>query len=310
MRRQGAVQAVEPRISIVIGTKDRPESLLRCLQSIARQTSLPLEVLVIDDGHLDPAQAVRALEGTGIAVRYFNKASDRGLTKSRNLGIRESGGDVVLFLDDDVVLDEGYLAAISEVYRERPRVGGVGGRLLSGRLSWPKRLFLRLFLLDGPDEGKVLANGIGVLVRNIGGVKRVDWLSGCNMSFRRGVFEHVMFDESFGGNGWGDDRDFSFRVSRRFEVVATPAAVLHHLEEPSGRQGRFEFGQVEITYMYRFFAKHMPRHVVNLAALSWSFLGITLHNCIALRPGRVLGNIAGVYAVLRHGMPSAGHGAR
>jgi GT2 family glycosyltransferase len=286
-------------LSIVIGTKDRPSSLARCLASIAAQTVRPDEVLVVDDGRLDPEQALAPLAAAGIAGRYFNKSHDRGLTKSRNLGIRESRGGVVMFLDDDVVLDPGYVAAIMDVYRQRPDAGGVGGRLLSGRLSWPKRLFLRTFLLDAAKEGAVLSNGIGVLVRDVSALTRVDWLSGCNMSYRRRVFDELLFDEAFAGNGWGDDRDFSYRVSRRYPVFAAPAATLHHLEEPAGRQGSVEFGRTEITYMYRFFVKHMPRRPGNWLALAWSFVGIALHNVAALRPGRVVGNVSGIGAALR-----------
>jgi len=285
-------------LSIVIGTKDRPGPLRRTLASIRAQTRRPDEVLLVDDGSLDPHDAAAPLAGAGIAVRYFNKSSDPGLTKSRNLGIRSSRGDVVMFLDDDVVLDEGYVAAIMDVYRARPEIGGVGGRLIGQDLGWAKRAFLTLFLLDSPREGVVLANGVGTLVRRIREVTPVQWLSGCNMSFHRRVFAEFMFDEAFGGNGWGDDRDFSYSVGRKYGLLATPHARIRHLEEPSGRAGRVEFGRAEIEYVHRFFAKHMPKRAVNHAALAWGLAGIVLHNCVALRRGRVVGNVQGIRAVL------------
>jgi hypothetical protein len=178
---------------------------------------------------------------------------------------------------------------------------------VSGRLSPAKRTFLRFFLLDSANEGAILPNGIGVLVRQITRLTHVQWLSGCNMSFRRGVFDELLFDEAFGGNGWGDDRDFSYRVSRRFLLMATPGAAVDHHEDPKSRAGRVDFGQIEITYMYRFFSKHMPRRATNLLALGWSFLGITLMNCLARRPARVWGNLRGLYAVLTSAPPHAGN---
>lgn len=286
-------------ISIVIGTRDRPESLQRCLESIALQTQRPGEVLVIDDGGLDPSVALAPLRGSGIAARYFNKSHTPGLTRSRNLGIRESTGDIVMFLDDDVVLERSYVESIARVYENYPEVAGVGGRLLGGVPFLPKRLFLRVFLLDGRHEGRVLANGVGVLVRTIDRVTPVDWFSGCNMSYRRDVFASFMFDEEFAGNGWGDDRDFSYALSRSRLLLAAPDATLWHLEDPRSRATDLRFGQMEIAYVHRFFVKHMPQRWPNRAALWWSFAGIALKNVLTGRFERVHGNLAAMRDTLR-----------
>lgn len=297
-------------LSVVIGTRHRPDSLRRCLQSIVSQTRRPDEVVLVDDGNLEPAPFLALLEAAGIDVLYFNKSHDPGLTKSRNLGIRRSRGDVVMFLDDDVELDRGYMEAILRVYDTCADVSGVGGRLNDQPLSWAKHALLRLFLLDSSREGVVLPNGVGVLVRRITVVTPVEWFSGCNMSFRRRVFDRVMFDEAFAGNGWGDDRDFSYAVSRSHRLVCAPDATLLHHEEPKGRANDRRFGEIEITYVHRFFVKHMPQRPRNIAALWWGFLGITVKNVLTLRAGRVRGNLAGMREVLRRrrGTPARGLG--
>jgi GT2 family glycosyltransferase len=287
------------KLSIVIGTRHRPESLRRCLDSLARQIVRPDEVVIVDDGQLDPAPFVESLERTGIAVQYFNKSHDAGLTKSRNLGIRQSRGDIVMFLDDDVELEPQYMQAILRVYDAHPEVGGVGGRLNDPPLSWPKRRLLRAFLLDSHREGAVLANGVGVLVRSITRDTAVEWFSGCNMSYRRQVFDRFMFDEEFAGNGWGDDRDFSYAVSRVYPLMCAPDAALLHHEEPRARARARDFGEIEITYVNRFFVKHMPHRLKNVAALWWAFTGITLKNLLTARFGRVRGNVAGMRDVVR-----------
>jgi glycosyltransferase involved in cell wall biosynthesis len=286
-------------LSIVIGTRDREQSLQRCVESIIVQTRKPDEVCIVDDGRLNPEPLVRMLERAGIAARYWNKRHDPGLTKSRNLGIRQSHGDIVMFLDDDVWLDPGYVETVIATYAEHPSAAGVGGRLQSKSGGRLKRLFLCLFLLDSGHEGVVLANGIGVLVRQITSVTPVEWFSGCNMSFRRDVFAQFMFDERFAGNGWGDDRDFSYRVSRCRPLLAAPRATLQHLEDPCSRAAPREFGRVEILYVFRFFTKHMPHRLPNLAALWWGFVGITLKNIITARPGRVRGNVEAMWMVAR-----------
>ena len=281
-------------VSIVIGTRDRPESLRRCLESIAAQTRPPAEVLIVDDGSLEPRDALAPLIGAGIRARYFNKSATPGLTRSRNLGIRESTGEVVMFLDDDVIIEPRYLEAIARVYERHPDAAGVGGRLLGGLPSWPKRLFLRTFLLDAAEDGRILPNGIGVLIRTIDRVTPVQWFSGCNMSYRRSVFDQVMFDEEFAGNGWGDDRDFSYTVSRSRVLLAAPDATLWHLEDPRGRASQRAFGVTEIVYVARFFAKHMPQRWPNRLALWWSFGGILLRNLLTGKFAGAAGNLAGM----------------
>ena len=288
------------RFSVVIGTRDRPDSLKRCLASLVQQTQRPAEVVIVDDGHLDPAPFVAMLEAAGIHAPYVNKSHDPGLTKSRNVGIHQSTGDVVLFLDDDVAVAPRYIEALQRVYEAHPEAGGVGGRLVGATASWPKRLLLKTFLLDSDSEGAVLPNGIGVLVRRISEVTRVDWFSGCNMSYRRLVFDRFMFDEEFRGNGWGDDRDFSYRVSREFPLFCAPDAEVEHFEEPRGRARDRHFGRTEITYVYRFFAKHMPSRMMNVAALWWAFAGIALKNLLTGRLQRAAGNLSGLAAVAAH----------
>lgn len=291
-------------VSIVIGTRHRPESLKRCLESLVRQTRPPDEVLIVDDGALDPAPLLLILQRAEIRAVYMNKAQDPGLTKSRNLGIRQATGDIIMFLDDDVELAPAYIQAVVAVYELHPGAGGVGGRLVDPPLSWGKRLILRAFLLDSNKEGAVLPNGVGVLVRRITQVTAVEWFSGCNMSYRRGVFDRFMFDEKFAGNGWGDDRDFSYSVSREFTLFCAPDAEVRHFEDARGRASEGQFGRTEITYVHRFFVKHMPQRPLNIASLWWSFVGIALKNVLTGRVRRLRGNLAGVVAVLSDRAPS------
>jgi GT2 family glycosyltransferase len=285
-------------LSVVIGTKDRPVALMRCLQSLCDQRRPPDEVVLIDDGALEPGPFLALLKQSGIAATYFRKANDPGLTKSRNLGIRQSRGAIVLFLDDDVVLAPAYVDELLKVYEGHPEAGGAGGRLVGHTMSAARRWFLRLFLLDSPDDGAILPNGVGVLIREVSSVKQVQWLSGCNMSFRRHVFERMLFDEKFSGNGWGDDRDFSYAVGRQWPLYAAPDATLRHLEEPAGRATATRFGEMEVVFLHRFFRKHMPQRPKNIASLWWAVCGIALRNILTGRFGRLWGNLRGARLVV------------
>jgi Glycosyl transferase family 2 len=73
-----------PRLTIVIPTRNRPQALLRVLQSISGQTLPPMdfEFVVVDDGSDPPVDAVRMTEGFPFPVRLIRRTGSRGLTKA------------------------------------------------------------------------------------------------------------------------------------------------------------------------------------------------------------------------------------
>jgi GT2 family glycosyltransferase len=135
----------------------------------------------------------------------------------------------------------------------------------------------------------------------------VDWLSGCDMSYRREVFADLRFDGRLSevGYAWADDRDFSYRVRQRWQLIATPAARLVHRKEPSGRIDSYKMGFIETNYFWRFFAKNMPKRPLNWVALVWSLIGIVLKNVLLLLTGsarqatlaQLQGNLVGLAAI-------------
>lgn len=101
------------RISIVIATKDRSAYVARALASLAGQVGAPsFEVIVVDNGSSDDTKAVveAAAARETYPVRYaFEAEPNRG--KARNRGVAVAEGYLVLFIDDDVALPPGFIAA-------------------------------------------------------------------------------------------------------------------------------------------------------------------------------------------------------
>ena len=103
--------------SVIVCTRNRPDDLAACLASLAAQTRPPDELVVVDAS--DDERNARCIE-TWAAARALPAArvvrTAPGLTRQRNIGVAHARGDVLTFLDDDVVLEPGYLAAIAAVY--------------------------------------------------------------------------------------------------------------------------------------------------------------------------------------------------
>ena len=96
------------KISVVIPTRNRPEDLADLLSTLLNQDHLPLEVLIIDDSEEDSTKRVTDLfkpdfEAVGCKLKYVKGNCD-GLPAARNLGVKISRGNLILFLDDDILL--------------------------------------------------------------------------------------------------------------------------------------------------------------------------------------------------------------
>ncbi len=88
-----------PLVSVIIPTYNRPELLRLTLESVHNQTFSDLEVLVVDDGTPNSENEVLCQEFP--KVRYFKIENSGGPSKPRNLGIQNSSGKYLAFVDDD-----------------------------------------------------------------------------------------------------------------------------------------------------------------------------------------------------------------
>lgn len=268
--------------SVVIPTYCRPDDLTRTLRSVVRQTRLPQEVLVIDDGDL-PAMPLRPeLEAAGVRC-ILRRKRPPGLTESRNLAIDLSAGDVVLFFDDDVELDADYLDSVMRLYEtdHERRIGGVGGTIVNvkplTRFRRLRRWLDRIFLVSGAREGVVLPSGFCVNYGDTGvlpGADRdVDFLAGAACSYRREVFARERFTPGYRNLAFGEDKDFSYRVSRHWRLVLAHAARLRHFEAEGMRPPPRENGRRYIVGRWLFFRDLVRRHWWDLAFFWYAYAG-------------------------------------
>lgn len=106
-------------LSAIVSTYKRRVGLMRCLDSLERQT-LPreqYEILVVDDHSPDDTEEWMAKRPN---IRYFRQPTNRGLSASRNMGIRQAHGEWVLILDDDLVLMSDALEKHIRTHQEQP----------------------------------------------------------------------------------------------------------------------------------------------------------------------------------------------
>jgi GT2 family glycosyltransferase len=209
-------EGVAPEVSVVISTRNRAAWLADCLRSLADQDGdTSYEVVVVDNASTDHTSKVIA-EWASRDRRFRGAYEPRiGLSVGKNRGIREARAPVLLFTDDDVIVDPGWISAyVGSFAREGTECAG--GRVipvpddLGPWPTWlPAEAIADLGLLDhgGPDR---------ILPAD-------DYVWGANLAARRTVFERSgMWDESVGrrGDARGTFEDVEFQDRLRDRGVA------------------------------------------------------------------------------------------
>lgn len=260
-------------ISIVICTLGTRESLGLALLSAREQLVAPLEVVLVT-----PKDAIHApMLVDVLPLVDLVATAARGLPAQRNVGLRVSRGDLVLFIDDDVLLDRGYLDVMRRSFMSRPELIGATGKVL----NWPRYSVIsaavrRMFLLDYACAKRNHFAWSGFPQWGMSGTASdIDFLSGCNMMLRRKMLRDELFREDWSGYAEGEDVDFSSRLCQYGELKAFPDARLLHLSSPvrDASAGSGVSHLEDIAYAHR----------RGSAWYSWAFCGHQIVNAVRRR---------------------------
>ena len=107
-------------VAVVLPTRDRPEMLARCLESLRAALGPDDELVVVDSASVVPIMDVGA---------RVIRCERPGVDRARNAGWRATTADLVLFVDDDVVVDGGWADAMAGAFARHPEAAFVTGRI-------------------------------------------------------------------------------------------------------------------------------------------------------------------------------------
>jgi cellulose synthase/poly-beta-1,6-N-acetylglucosamine synthase-like glycosyltransferase len=198
-------------ISVIVPTRDRPESLRRCLDALAVQTSLDeLEVIVVDDGSALPQAVAEIVEQHSFArVVRHNKS---GPAHARNAGVASARGRFVCFTDDDCEPTPLWAARL---------VGALeaGADAVAGCTRNADRSALAVaseIVVSAPAAPAESSN------------RSLLFAPSNNLGCHRVVLDSIPFDESYPAAA-GEDRDWCARlIAAGYALRAEPTAVVIH----------------------------------------------------------------------------------
>jgi GT2 family glycosyltransferase len=268
-------------LSIAICTRNRPDDLIRCVSSIAKQTlpEISLEILLMDDGELTIAhllQLSELIQHTSIELRYYKKLQP-GLLNSRMESLTVSSYELLLFLDDDVELDVDYLIRLVQIYQHQADISGIGGRdrlIQPAGLVW--RIYGRIFLYSSGASGKLSASGYGGSMPEWGAMEHdfsTDYLLGCNMSFRKSALRGLKAMNWLQSYSLGEDIYLSFVAKQTGKLIVCPQLTVKHNQSAASRDKEDQVAYTEIVNHY-FLLKLRNAEFKHYIYQLWTALGL------------------------------------
>ena len=264
-------------ISVVVPTRNRAERLRALLASLAEQDGASFEVIVVDNASTDGTLVVVAEADADARahVRAIHLPQPMGPAVARNRGWQVASGGLVVFTDDDVVAQPGWLATIAAAHERDPEA------LVQGRTEPDPRELHRLAAFSRSQ----MATGPG------------PWFQTCNIAYPRALLEQLGgFDESF-WEAAGEDTDLGWRaIEAGTRVIYEPNALnWHAVHEPGA------LALIRASQKWRIAVRNLKRHPQ---------LRDALHRRIFWKPAheRLLIAVAGIGAAAIAGRGSAGIG--
>jgi GT2 family glycosyltransferase len=219
--------------TVVVCTRERPESLTRTLASLAKLDYPNFEVVVVDNAPTSDATQQAVLSCADDRISYVVEPR-KGLSRARNRGVAESNGELIAFTDDDIVVDSGWLSALAAAATAQTGVGCVTGLVPTAELEtpaqakfessvqWSRSFKPRTYDMNGHSGDHPLYP-----------FKAGVFGTGANFAITRTAYEKVgAFDEALGAGtpaGGGEDLDYFLRVVLNgFGIAYEPAAITWH----------------------------------------------------------------------------------
>lgn len=216
-------------VSIIICTYNRSELLSEALDSLAKQVDSPniFEVIVVDNNSTDDTRDVveSKVSGYPTSLSYVYEGR-QGLSYARNTGIERAKGEIIVFTDDDVEAEAGWLDAIVAAF-DSPDIACAGGPI---RPIWPFakpewlterwQVYLGVYEYEDAVESRELHGPC--------------YPCGVNIAFRKSVFSEVgMFSTDLGRIGTLLLSNEESRVCNLIEragkrIRFAPQAIMYH----------------------------------------------------------------------------------
>ena len=274
-RRRAEVLQSGPELTVVICTRDRPDALERCLDSLSRQ-SYPRFRIVVADNSSEPGGGMQRTPnqtGTDIETIVVPRA---GLSHARNAAVAATTGENLAWIDDDEIADEGWLSEIAEAFLDHPEAGVVSGAVVPAELNTLPQVWFEQF--GGHSKGRGFTPDVfspASAATQSPLYPLPPFGAGANLATRAGVVESIGgFDPALGAGSPAKGGEDTLALTRVLlaggTIVYHPAALTRHFHRPDldGLRRQLIGYGTGLTAAYTSLVMKDPRRLPQLLALT------------------------------------------
>jgi glycosyltransferase involved in cell wall biosynthesis len=202
--------AAVPQVSAVICTRNRGDKIASAVTSVLACDHPSFDLTIIDQSTDDLTRdAVAKIAAEDPRVRYVH-STEPGLSRAYNNGVRQTRGEILVFTDDDCLVDPDWITNIVKAFESEPDGDLLYGRVVAAGTGEDDVALTPALHLSAPER---LAKGEGYKV----------WGMGADFAARRRLFARAgYFDEMLGGGGplWSSqDYDLAYRTYKAGGVI-------------------------------------------------------------------------------------------
>lgn len=209
-----------PLLSVIIATYKRSDKINACLQSILANSFSSFKIIVVDQSKDEKTKnQIKPLNTK--KIDYF-KLHKIGKSRALNLGIKKAQGDILVFTDDDCLVNKDWLNKIYQSFNENEGITGVLGQTLPYRKELHKNEICPAIFLN--NKKKIISKP-SLHSKNIG--------FGNNMAFKKEVFIKIGGFKEWLGVGSiglaGLDAEITLRtLIKHYKIMYNPKIKIYH----------------------------------------------------------------------------------
>lgn len=254
-------------ISVIILNYKTQNLTLDCVKSVLKYTSdISYEIILVDNNSEDGSiETFREFAKKEKLVKVVNSKTNTGFTGGNNLGLAQSGGEFILFLNSDTILNENSIKKSVNFLKQNPQIGALSCKLqnLDGSLQtcggfFPTlpRVFAWMFFIDDIPVLKNLFRAYHPSPSFFNKSHYQDWLTGAFFLTSRRILEKVgSWDKSY--FMYVEDVDLSYRIKKAgWKIYFWTGTAIKHIGSASSNSERSILS--ELKNLKLFYKNHMP----------------------------------------------------
>ena len=228
-------------ISALVATRNRYLPLKRMLDSLAKQSAQPLEMIVIDGSDNDETKTLCHSKIPHLKTNIiYHRATEIGAATQRNQAMEYATQDFVWLLDDDITFEPDCVKRLWQALQNDSKLGGVNAMITNQKYSPPGKISRHLFqFLHGSFEksyaGKCIGPALNLLPEdnpNLPEIVPVEWLNSTCVMYRKAALPNPLFPPVFTGYSLMEDVTISLTVGKKWQLANARTARIFHDSQP------------------------------------------------------------------------------